>query len=530
MFSFSGKRFAPDCVGAVIQTLEQTTWRPPLIHRPPVNLGQIPRWLFPTLHLRGRTRLQLWLLLGLSLLINGLVLFNAAFHPPLVGYDAHDHTAYVLTLGSGRLPTPSDTFEFFSPPLPYLLPALAHATGRFSPGAAAKLGQLQNVLLSLATTYLLIHLCRRLAPTRPFLPILALLLLGTMTVYYKSFTFLRGEPWLVVFTLLLANELVDLDKERVHSMRSAVRSGLWMALALLSRQWAFMLIPAYLLWTAVQQGLLSIHQTLPVWLERAKGLMKIWLVSGFVVLLLSGWFYAHLYLRYGSIAAFNRTPYATLSLHNQPPSFFSGTGNGKLFTEPVRPSFPAQLWPKFYSELWGDYEAYFLVYGVDRRNNELLAGFELEETSGPFLLSNREQLLPYLARVNRLAIGVSVILLAGLGSGVAALGRWLRSRAMGHGRPFPSAATAPYALIILLAVVGYAYFLVRYPHPGNGDTIKATYLLHTYPLLAILSAQWLDSLSRHKPFAFLLLVSVVVLTFLYLLPAFISRYALLLLG
>jgi hypothetical protein len=345
--------------------------------------------------------------------------------------------------------------------------------------------------------------------------------MGTMTVYYKSFAFLRGEPWLVVFTLLLVDELDQVGRfERPSSTKTAVRSGLWLGFALLSRQWAFMLVLLFLFWTAAQQRLFS------------RTLVKTWLLGGVAAVLIAGWFYGHLFLRYGSIAAFNRTPHHTFSLQNQPPSFYLGMGNGKLFSDPVRPSFPAQLWPKFYSEMWGDYEAYFLVYGIDRQSGQLLSGSRLEEAlqdSSRQVLTNRYRIAGYLAWVNRLSSGVTAIHLAGYSFGAVVFWRWLRARLPVEGQPAvlpPIAPVALYWFVTMLAVVGYAYFLVRYPSPGNGDTIKATYLLHTYPLLAILTARWLEWVRGRAPTIFLLLGGLLVVTLLCLLPAFISRYAL----
>ena len=67
--------------------------------------------------------------LFLLLLMNSIVLYNVLVHPPFAGYDGGSHLGYILTLAEGRLPTPFDTSEFFSPPLPYVLPALAYAGG-----------------------------------------------------------------------------------------------------------------------------------------------------------------------------------------------------------------------------------------------------------------------------------------------------------------------------------------------------------------------------------------------------------------
>lgn len=79
------------------------------------------------------------------LLMHGIVLFNAICHDPRVGYDAGAHLQYINVLSEFTLPTPDDSREFFSPPLPYFLPALLYSSRRCSLVAAAKFSQLLNV-------------------------------------------------------------------------------------------------------------------------------------------------------------------------------------------------------------------------------------------------------------------------------------------------------------------------------------------------------------------------------------------------
>jgi len=62
-------------------------------------------------------------LLFVFVLINVIVLVNAILHPPIIGYDAHDHLKYIVALSKGHLVTPKDSREFFSPPLPLYLPS-----------------------------------------------------------------------------------------------------------------------------------------------------------------------------------------------------------------------------------------------------------------------------------------------------------------------------------------------------------------------------------------------------------------------
>ncbi|MEZ4642171.1 MAG: hypothetical protein R3E31_05415 [Chloroflexota bacterium] len=62
-----------------------------------------------------------WLLAALFVLINGIVFYNALFHNPRTGYDADAHIMYMGT-SRGQLPNREQTYEYFSPPLPYVIP------------------------------------------------------------------------------------------------------------------------------------------------------------------------------------------------------------------------------------------------------------------------------------------------------------------------------------------------------------------------------------------------------------------------
>jgi hypothetical protein len=239
--------------------------------------------------------------------------------------------------------------------------------------------------------------------------------------------------------------------------------------------------------------------------------------------MIGGWFYLHLYLRYESVAAFNRPLQSNFSLANHPTSFYSGLGDGKLFTDPVRPSFPNQLWPRFYAEFWGDYEAYFLIYGRDLRTNYFLAGHRLEEAmaaNAPWLETNREQMAAYLGRVNLIALGMTSLLLAGLVYGSSFFWRWLRTKDIGR-------LTMSYAFLWLtigISLAGYFAFTIMVPNPGNGDTIKATYLLHIYPFIALFTAELMEAIHRRSKSGYGLVWVIIILTFLYLTPTFLTRY------
>src|SRR5262249_57814554 len=79
--------------------------------------------------------------------VNGLVLANAIRHDPAVGYDANAHLRYITVLATARLPDPRDTYEFFTPPLPYVVPAAVVAAGPSVP-APLQLAQLPHLAWS----------------------------------------------------------------------------------------------------------------------------------------------------------------------------------------------------------------------------------------------------------------------------------------------------------------------------------------------------------------------------------------------
>ena len=124
-----------------------------------------------------------------------------------------------------------------------------------------------------------------------------------------------------------------------------------------------------------------------------------------VALLVSGWFYFHLWRQAGTPLAFNTDRAPAFSLRNQPLGFYLGIGGGNLFIHPFRPNFEGQLVPVFYSEVWGDYWGYFSVYGRDLRTQTYLSGLGLYTNwqiglDQGWLVTNLETMPRYLGRVN----------------------------------------------------------------------------------------------------------------------------------
>jgi hypothetical protein len=419
-------------------------------------------------------------LLIVFLIVNGLVLFNALFHDPIIQYDGGGHLAYVVTLANLHLPTADESSEFFSPPLPYILPAAAKFVGR-SLWWAAKVGQIVNVALSLGITGLLIVLCRSARPSDTGnTALVALMFLGALPVYYKTMAFVRGEPYVAFLTLVaiaVSARALTFDK---RSLADAIAPGLCWGLLILARQWG---------------ALAAAGLVVTVWLAalrtRDGHKVMIGLVGSLIALLVGGWFFGWLWMSHGSPIAFNRsTGTMQWTFRNQPFDFYFGTGNGRLFADPVRPSFPNQLVPIFYAETWGDYWGYFLIYAKDLASGTYEVGPDLEEAvtkPSAIIETNRFALNKYLGRVNLLALLPTALALVAFGTAAVRLRTFVS-----HGGPvtLSEIILVMATLVIAVSASGYLWFIVGYPNLGKGDTIKATYMLHVFAPLALLTADF----------------------------------------
>ena len=117
---------------------------------------------------------------------------------------------------------------------------------------------------------------------------------------------------------------------------------------------------------------------------------------------------------------------------------------------------------------------------------------------------------------------MTTLLLAGFVYGFSFFWRWLRTKSLGR-------LTISYAflwLMIAISFAGYFAFIIMVPNPGNGDTIKATYLLHTYPFVALLTAGFMEAIQHRTKLGYGLLWIIIILSSLYLIPTFLTRYVL----
>lgn len=452
------------------------------------------------------------------LLINGLVFVNACLHDPRIGYDAVGHLRYIQTLSKLQLVTPQDSHEFFSPPLPYAIPAIFMTFTGMKLFWAAKLAQFLNVFLSIGLTFYLIKACH-LLDSQSSLKLGALVFLGILPVYYKTFAFIRGEPYVVFFTVIILYYTLLMYTRKQFTAANNTILGVSMGLCALSRQWGILLFPSVFLlfgfqWIRLPRWRYSITKTFSLCLA--------------LIIVISGWFYISLHSRYGSLTAFNKNPAAQFSFSNQPLEFYVGLNSELLFSKPVRPSFPNQFLPIFYSEVWGDYWGYFTVYGRDIRTSKFLSGSSVNRIvskgSCPFWLeTNYETIGAYLGRVNLVSTFPSVLALISLVMVVMGIVQSRSDNTLITGR------REIYTFLLVAigtTIVGYFWFLLMYPDIGEGDTIKATYVLQVFPFMSIMVGIFLRRVEKRSPFLYRLILGGLCFSLVHNIFAMLTHYSL----
>lgn len=79
-------------------------------------------------------------------------------------------------------------------------------------------------------------------------------------------------------------------------------------------------------------------------------------------------------------------------------------------------------------------------------------------------------------------------------------------------------------LFVATFAIGYLWFLIMYPNPGKGDTVKATHMIHISPFVAILGAELLHRTRQKSARAYLAIVTLLAVSLLHNLPVFITRH------
>jgi 4-amino-4-deoxy-L-arabinose transferase-like glycosyltransferase len=452
------------------------------------------------------------IILTLCLVINIIVLANAILHYPKIGYDASENLNYIQVLPD-RLPVRQDTYEFFSPPLPYFLPSRfdmlcehygstqlnTYNGSEVSPVCRiydGKFAQGINLLLSIGTTLLLLMIAEQIKPGNRFFKISALSMLALLTVYYKTFSQVRGEPYVVFFIALSICLINEILKTTSLNYKLIIATGISLGLLVLSRQWGFFIFPAIfllVLWIFIQD-----RQT--GWL-RARQFFLITLLSAIV----GGWFYVHLYLDNGTFTAFDkRNSYPPTFV--QAAAFFGQTDirSAEFFQAPIRPVFDHQsFFAIMYSETWGDYWGYFTFVKPGAASDKQ---------------GNQASIAPYLGQVNLASVLPSLLLLASFVFGIIQIFRFRKSLT-------PEETSLVFiALLALSTILGYLWFVYQY-FDQTDLVVKATYIIQFFIALLFLFAGLMEVIRKRSPWVYNVLLVLLTLVFIHNLPAMITRYS-----
>ena len=211
-------------------------------------------------------------------------------------------------------------------------------------------------------------------------------------------------------------------------------------------------------------------------------------VALMATLLVAGPWWGYQTLRFGNPIESNldRPGYM---LDSQPLSFFISLPLPDLVTRPYRESFKNELLPKFHAELWSDWFGANHDWPNSSRADRLLATSQ-----------------------SVLGFGGDALVLGGLiGFGVPALRRAIRNPAVGR----DDAALAALATFFLLGWAAYIATLVRFPQI-DGDPIKAHYLLFLAPaaaIFAVCAGRWAWMRSRLTRLSLVVWLSLYVISF-----------------
>ena len=417
------------------------------------------------------------------------------------GFDGKAYVAYVSAMErTGRLPSQADTYEYALPPafplmalygqqvadaLPgaRLVPgapgtsrrilwlavalaavALAAAGGRarrvgigvavfaalwagsdavsFLASNEWSAGQLVTLAFGLGFLGLTWALAREVWPASRWAPALSVVACAALPPVLRQAGMFHPDGPFAFFAVLALLLLI-----RGRRLGWPMSQGLWVGAALgaaaLTRQSAPVVIAALA------------GAALVDWRRRPWRFMMV--AAGALILVVGPW-WVYQTIRFGNpIQSFLERP--ELMLDRQPASFWLSFPLHDLITHPYRPAFTNELLPMFHAELWSDW------FGIQHEAWR-------SPTPGERFFASTQSVL---------GLGWDMLALGGLlGFGAPALRRVVRG-VVGRASDYAAAAGLLLAGTTWLAFV---VTLVRFPQ-GDGDPIKANYMLFLAPIFAI---------------------------------------------
>ena len=424
-----------------------------------------------------------------------ILIYNILHFNPILGYDAEAHFRYVDYLSRYlpreiKLPSQSETREFFNPPLGYLFPSIAQVICRNLINSNnllndcrpiyGKATQIFQSIMYLITILINLYTLKLFNKSKSFFNASYLILISLLAVNYRTISMIRGEPYILFFLSLFLLIIYKAENNDYFlRFKFVFLSGMIIGCIALSRQWGFLLfIPLIIL----------------LFFKKSKRQYLIfWSLSSIIGFLLSGWFYAGLYRKYGSFTAFNMES-KVFSFTNQELSFYFPSLDQLiyLFSKPIRPYLDNQFLSILYSDLWGDYWGYFTF-------------------TSRFLDIGRGQLSigDYLARVNLISIITSIIIIIFCYFSY---------------KKYKSIFLVKYInLALFTSFVGYLLFTIAYPN-STGDTIKSTYIIQAFHLMVFLASIYFNDLKKTNKKVFNLTLIIFVVIYFHNFQTYLSHF------
>ena len=424
-----------------------------------------------------------------------ILIYNILHFNPILGYDAEAHFRYVDYLARYlpreiKLPSQSETREFFNPPLGYLFPSIAQVICRNLINSNnllndcrpiyGKATQIFQSIMYLITILINLYTLKLFNKSKSFFNVSYLILVSLLAVNYRTISMVRGEPYILLFLSLFLLIIYKAENNDYFlRFKFVFLSGMIIGCIALSRQWGFLLfIPLIIL----------------LFFKKSKRQYLIfWSLSSIIGFLLSGWFYAGLYRKYGSFTAFNMES-KVFSFTNQELSFYFPSLDQLiyLFSKPIRPYLDNQFLSILYSDLWGDYWGYFTF-------------------TSRFLDIGRGQLSigDYLARVNLISIITSTVIIIFCYFSY---------------KKYKSIFLVKYInLALFTSFVGYLLFTIAYPN-STGDTIKSTYIIQAFHLMVFLASIYFNDLKKTNKKVFNLTLMIFVVIYFHNFQTYLSHF------
>ena len=395
--------------------------------------------------LRGHERIAYRAALALMLAaLLGTAVWNAYKTPSVNGYDAETHQEYARALIEDDV-LPGSTEGSYKPPGFYAVAGYVHLFGeeygvedRYKPMLYV------NVAFVFLAALLVLALARLLWPARPWLHVATVAFFALVPPVLKTTTMYHPGT----LGLLLSTAALYLGVRMIVRRSFGLPPSLVLSAVLLLG----VVVQPHILWTYVAVLLALVAAAFTGYAPRRAALGSV-LVILLVTSVVAAPVYVTQAIRKGKPVLGLPRP-ATNLLESRPASFYTELGLPDVFTEPYRPKFINALAPTVYTELWGDYFGIFAWGALTPPEGGVKA--ELRQQSG---------------------IGVLPTLLAFAGW-LALLARSLRRRSLARAPAFLAVAVLP-----LLGLLGFLYYAISYP-TGDGDTIKATFMLTTAPAWA----------------------------------------------